>query len=96
MPDLDYEAYERQPGMAFTPVPVAMPLPTDACADQPEQMVFDGTHISVDCTVPADTCARILDGAEVVCADGMTIDGMVVVLLTCAQRCSGIIHTCPA
>ena len=75
--DLDYETYQRQPGVTFTPAPSSIPLPTALCESKPNQRVFDGRNLAVDCTVPEDTCARIENGAELVCSGGMTVDGIV-------------------
>ena len=82
---LDYEDYERVAGRSYTPAPPAIPLPIAACANKPNQIVFEGRVLSADCHVPEDTCARIADGAELICQNGMTVDGIVWMTSTSAE-----------
>ncbi|MBV72484.1 MAG: hypothetical protein CMH52_14260 [Myxococcales bacterium] len=77
IPQLDYEMYTRQAGVEFTPIPAPMPLPDARCADKPNQIVFDGIQADVNCLIPDDTCARLTNGAQLVCAGGMTVSGIV-------------------
>ena len=69
----DYATYQRSPGQSFTSLPASIPLPVEEC-NALNQIILSGS-VS-DCLVPADTCAIVETGTELLCDGTMEVRGI--------------------